>query len=256
MTFGNAVNTESRGKDIKYVIVELIMVENDDTKSISTAERDTPYLGLLRGMYSDLEGNVFISVLKGKDTIQNFNMEFYNVLMLEIFDGVEREMFFCRADEEDQTDVMNIINATLGALKKADRMTANDEIVDVNSYSNLPKAIDQNDSKTQNAYKGIHVRSGAHSNYNDTYTPVKKKEPTAFKRNSEIPDQKMLEKMKEMVLKIADGSYEGDELDFPDGDEDNETKEDDATTQNSTGSSSRETFVDDDFYGYGGTPFC
>jgi hypothetical protein len=268
MTFGNTVpDTASRGKEIKYVLVELIMVEDERTKSLTTKEKDTPHLGLLRGIYNGDDGEFFLSIVNGKEEIKNFNMSLYNVLMFEIFDGLEREIFFCRADKEDQDEILEIIKSTLTALKRAERITANENIVDVNKFSDLPKAIDQNDSTkntsnvgVQNVYGqqntgGVYSRSGA-GYYEDTphtTTYTKKKEPATFKRTTDIPPAKVLEKMKEMVLKITNGTFKAKKLEFPGEvekkDSEKDGKENDSTT----------THDEEDFYGWGygnGLPGC
>ena len=224
-----------RGKDIRYVLVELLLREEKGL-TVSTAEKEKIEFGLLKGIQTrtvDEEETAFVLIEQSKKTTRMCNLKAFSILSIEIYDGVEREIIFFRVCDQDQEAAYEILNNTMSELKEAKRLTANETMIDPETFSDVPTDFDERAGSvkrkeslttTNGAYRGTgcgapgypmygpnSAQTGAHHTPVTTTTSYSSdgdKKPTVLKRTSKKPTKANLDKMREMVLSIAAGKFE------------------------------------------------
>lgn len=233
---------KKRGEEIKYVVLELLMKNAGVTAKIAADQRDSIEFGMLQGIQTEEETNTkpsesFILIRCDEKVLKACNMHMYNVLTYEVYNGTERAITFFRADEEDQKLARDIIANTLADLKAAGRMTANDNIVDVSSYSEVPSNFGETAGSQINPSTTSITTPKTPTTVDYTAKPYKskEKEPLAFKRTDKKPTKALLEKMRIAVQTITDGTYEAPALPVIAKDDDpDDDPEDDSTLKTST----------------------
>jgi hypothetical protein len=217
---------ETKGDSIKYVTIELLMKDAIETAQVWQDQKEKVVYGVLKGIASkesEKSSEKFILVGVPDKSSKACNLEIFNILSFEIYDGTERDITFFRADKEDQKAAFGMVEEIIKILKEAKRTSNGGELIDINSFSDLPKDFSsEKDGKVTSPSTNFgtgktatagYVNNNAHSsvyhNTGYTYTtPPKEKEVTVLKRTSRKPTQAMLDKMKEAVLSIAAGTYE------------------------------------------------
>ena len=257
-----------RGKDIRYILVELLIKE-DKKITVPIADKEKIEFGLLRGIQSrtDDEDSVFILLEQAKKITKLCNLRAYTILSIEIYDGTEREIIFFRVCENDQDAAAEILNDSMEQLKEAGRLTANQCVVNTETYSDVPADFEERvtGTKKTTSTSSLGSRTGSYTppgypqvygntgtagvgaaHHSTTYTTKDgDKKPTVLKRTSKKPTKNALDKMKEMVLLIAAGKFE--QKPFPTIVKDEDTEEEKEAAKRRVVTSTTE----DEFAGYG-----
>lgn len=198
----------------------------------------------------EIQKFVMIESLGGIITILNLNT--YNIVVLEVLKGRFKEITFYRSVEDDQSAAFEHVANLLAALQTSEMVLSDKEIVDTSKFINLPKDLkdsnvkslkygDKNTGNQQSGFQqpvsGIgtpnyntppatpYRNSGYGNGYNNNYynnynsysrsgawVAEKDRKPKAIKRDSKKPSKDFLEKMKKMVISIANGEYEAPPL--------------------------------------------
>lgn len=236
----------TKGDSIKYVVLEVLMNNVAEISQIWEDQKDKVLYGLLKGLENrkevGKEEEKFI-LIRGSDKVTRVcNLEVYNILSLEIYDGIERDITFFRSSEEDQEAALQMISEVVELLKEAKKTLGTTDLIDVDKFTDIPKDFTGESDKSNSTANVVGGKYGATQHgtqynknttaYNqaNTYTRPEK-EPTSFKRTSRKPTKIFLEKMRESVLAIQAGNYE---LNIPviKNDDDPEEEETNATTGN------------------------
>lgn len=196
----------------------------------------------------EIQKFVMIESLGGIITILNLNT--YNIVVLEVLKGRFKEITFYRSIEDDQNAAFEHVANLLADLQTSEMVLSSKEIVDTSKFINLPKDLKDSNVKslkdgnknTENQQLGIQqpisgvgtqnyntqpltpyrnndngYNNNYYNNYNNyskprTWIAEKDREPKAIKRSSKKPSKDFLEKMKKMVISIANGEYEAPPL--------------------------------------------
>jgi len=219
-----------KGTEIKYVTIELLMKDAIGTAQVWQDQRDKVIYGLLKGIEKKkaTQGDgedTFILLSHADKTTKVCNLDVFNVLSFEVYDGIERDITFFRSSEEDQNSAFEMIEEVIKVLTEAKRLIGNSDLIDVSTFTDLPKDFSEADAngpsvktgaaKTYNqqshtvhhqGHTAGHGVGGSYNNHTTTYT--REKEPTVFKRTSRKPTKAFLDKMRNAVMAIAAGEYE------------------------------------------------
>lgn len=196
-----AVQDEKR---LRYAIVELVG-EKGTANSIEK--------GLFKGIKSTSTID-FLWVKTGNSVARSCNLEFYNILSIETYDGDVKTFTFFMADEEEQKKAREAIDNVTAKLKYAIDGEDN-ELIDVEKFTDVPDNFGSHSSNNKNFNKTANVVGSTGYNptglYNKTdYTPYKRRdpEPFPFKRDTKKPTKAALRKMRSKLDMIMKGEYE------------------------------------------------
>ena len=213
--------------DIKYVLVE--MIENDMTKMSG----ESIISGVFKGIRVYDPPNEDMLILledKKKEVTHILNINRYNVLSMQKFDGYTKILHCFKATEEDQKLALDKLADVIEELNKVDRtIEGDDNIIDTNTYSDVPEDVTviKNISDTSTASKNP-IYSGHRANKTTPIRTVVNKdpEPKFFKR-SKNASKEALEKMEKKIMEIKAGTYQmklpivkGDDIEIAGGTED------------------------------------
>jgi hypothetical protein len=231
----------SKGNDVKYVTVELLMKDAIETAQVWQDQKDKVIFGLLKGVEKKIVAagsgeEVFTLVSLPDKSTKLCNLDVFNILSLEVYDGVERDITFFRSSNEDQNSALQMVEEIVLILTEAKRMVGDSELIDVSTFTELPKDFSTSKAASPSTQTGM-VKSynqpaTHHHGHATTHTPsythtsyTKEKEPTIFKRTSRKPTKAALDKMREAVLAIQAGKYEPKIPIIKDDDKEDDDKE-------------------------------
>jgi hypothetical protein len=226
---------------IKYALIE--MIKNNETKLVATSI----VVGLFKGIKceaastaEDAKQQVFILLEEKDKAIRALALDYYNIMSLEKYDGMERTVTFFRASEEDQNAAFDMAANIVNELHVAERTVKSDEnIIDITTYTEIPAvygtSLESREANTAKSHIGglNTTRSTVQNNHVGTVYKKKEPEPFFFKRKGRALAQKTLETMRNKVLQIAIGQYEPvlPEIDGEEGEEDFSMSDDDYRAQ-------------------------
>jgi len=200
----------------------------------------------------------FLYISKTTRATESFNMDFYNILSIEVFDGVNKTFTFFMADEIDQAQAVKIMRDVHESLEPiADEKDK--DFIDTEKYTDVPKdlggtgvvTLPHNTRRTGSAAVGHGHGAGGHNRQNyysdgSTYYSRKDPEPTFFKRKARKPTKIALAKMAAKIDEIAAGTYKQK---LP------KTKEDDEEEKAAQKNAKKSDAWDEEYAGYG-QHFC
>lgn len=198
---------------LKYAIVELVG-EKASTENIEC--------GLLRGL-GEQDGDNFVWLITGKKIARGYNMAYYNILSVVIFDGITKTYTFFMADEDEQKEALKAVEEAYEGLKEI-ALTEGGTLLDVSKFkyvpddfgkiNSIPKHQEASSSSTGNASRDTGLKKPSNDWYgqnnqgiiNNTYS----REPEAhtWKRTTRKPTKKTLEKLRDKLALIAKREYE------------------------------------------------
>lgn len=192
-------------KELHYVIVELV----GEKGAANSIEK-----GLFQGIKSTGTSD-FLWMKTGNNMARSCNLQFYNILSIQTYDGDVKAFTFFMANKEEQKkareDIDNIFNRLGHVLNDKDP-----KIVDVKKYIGIPKNFGNHDNKIPtkpNITMGppvnkVHITGRNTDPYNHSAYVRRDPEPFPFERNTKKPTKIILKKMGEKLDLIMKGEYE------------------------------------------------
>ncbi len=209
---------------IKFVTVELLKKGCSNVVSVE--------YGLFKGLKVRSDGDAgspkyitFLLIEKQEESsILAFNLNNFNILSIGSRRDNVKELSIYKSHSVDQKTAVKSLQDFLDDLVKDKRMVKNDpEIIDVESYTNLPGAIKKTypqNSVYNNAYNDNHndntnkptewEKKRKEKQEEEDRQEELRKTPTVFRRKGEAPGVKALNLMKKKILMISAGEYESD----------------------------------------------
>lgn len=231
--------TQVASKDankLAYVLVEMVHKEKVRNKEVKTSKDIDKGLfeGILVHLYPNNSTRVYIVLSTGLNKTVMVDMERYNVLSLELYDGNTREYLFCRDTDEDQKAAFSELSALLNAMADVGKTVPGFDLVNLACYTDIPKHFSEDTAGTTNGTTSTSTNSAFNTaarnqagfNRNHAGTSYVQhqatdpastsstsgtKTPTFFTRKSKLPHWKTLEQVKNKLKALA----AGDKLDIP-----------------------------------------
>jgi len=218
-------------KEVKYVAVEVIR-----NNAVKAADIEC---GLFMGICckKDTTNRVhkFLALLTNKTSVRLYNMSEYKIVTVDTVAETTRYMTIFTHEALEQVEATTLLGELTVVLNKEEKLYKNDpnkELIDVDKYTDYPKAILEFDNITQErANPSIAEKAGAYhagnhyppanstSQTTSSYVAVDKKpEVTVIKRKGRLPSTETLLKMKECVKLIASGQFVVKALPIPECD--------------------------------------
>jgi hypothetical protein len=215
------------GSKLKYAIVELT------TKNSSNIIE----CGLFMGMQvktpngedidlSDLRkkvGSVYLWLYMDDDKkARAYNMDFFNILSLETYNGISRVVIYFMATDSDQKEALKIAKQAMAGL--SEMATGDPDIINIKKFTDLPPNFKSSRQTVTGANSSISTGQSRRftpatrktttgpdfsTNYTRTTYVKRDPEPTTFERKGRRPTKKALEKLTAKLDQIAKGEYEG-----------------------------------------------
>lgn len=233
----------TEGKRIKYIVVEMLMKEHMYKDNIELGKKIE--CGLFKGLDISVKGNEKnITDVTSKVILYNgigttttyYDIENFTIVSFEIFDGLSRDIIFYRNCDKDQDVAFNNLADVLNLMQDAKRVLTNKDIIDVDSYENVPAILGKEKTfSTAKNYSHLNHSIKNITNNSTTYTSKRERTATVLKRTSKQPTWEALQKMKEKILQISKSEYDGGAA-FPmfeDSDDDDD--DDEGSTTNNVG---------------------
>jgi hypothetical protein len=205
---------------IKYVKIETIR-RNNENKDPRVSIEDLKKLlvaksiqaGLFKGIREEqlnkIEGSkpdIFILVQTKAKTLNIFNLEHYNILSIEKFDGITKTITYFRSSEADREDALKIAYKILEELRNAGRTLPGDSrIIDVGTYTQVPAAA--TDDTTTDTTADTTASTYKKTVYNSTVHKPKEIVPAIIKRTTKKPTKAALEAMEAKINGITEGTF-------------------------------------------------
>jgi hypothetical protein len=242
---------------IKYVTIELLMSDTENPSQIFDDKERLVY-GLLNGIKTNYATtkSTFISVKTSDDVIELCSTDVYNIVSLEIYNGQERDITFFKSHEDDQKVAFGMVTNVVEELKKEGRTAENGDYIKIDTYSDVPKDLTTSPAvsvgsavkttTTNTASKSIGAVTGNTSTSSNTSYNAKK-EPALIKRTTKKPTKIALEKMKQAVMAISEGTHVPN-IPKIKGDDEEEKKEETKTT--AIGNSIYTDDEEENYFGY------
>ena len=197
--------------DIKYILVETVLNKKD--KPVAELIK-TSKVGLFKGLRDEVinddnKPSSFLLLKSKNDELLSLNLDYYNVLSVEKFNGLSKTITYFKASADDQEAAINVLEKTIQEMKMANKMLASsDTLIDTSTYTQVPAKYDS----TCNA-KGSSGSSTVSKSFVSSHKPstpyVKPAiKPSVIKRESKIPTKIMLEEMGKKIKQIQEGKYE------------------------------------------------
>lgn len=218
--------------DIKYILVEMVLDKKD--KPIAELVK-TSKIGLFKGLREEAindDGTTssFVLIKNKGDRLLTLNLNYYNILSVERFNGLSKTIHYFRAHNDDQEAAVNILEKIVQEVKLAGNMLASsDALIDTSAYTQIPmKYGDSGDSISQinSSSNGVVDKTGASIHTPSTTYIKPSNKPSIIKRTSKVPTKIILEEMEKKIEQIREGKYEAKlpdiALDPPDSELENE----------------------------------
>ena len=243
---------------VKSVFVEIIKKDLEPSIRLVEKIKRGPFAGLfIRKKKKDgVESYVTLfSYENEKKALDIFNIEYYNIVTIEINMADHARHFFFKNTDKDQKEAFNKVADILAELQEAGRVLDDKSLVDLSTYKLDDITGLVAGKHVNNRTYGAKGTTGVVHRYTApsrrTTTTTAKKEPTmkVIKRKRGC-SKKLLAVMYKAVKSISDGTYEPPETPKA-------PKEDEAVTNAKTstaGARATSKFADedDDFYKNGG----
>lgn len=194
---------------LRYCVIELVK-ERGSAKDIEK--------GLFKGLVEE-SGINFLWIKTPSTVVRGCNLEYYNVLSVEVYDGVIKALTFFKAEEDEQRKAEGLINEIFKCFEDM-RLEEDHRLIDVDKYSDIPECFGKNTGRTANKpARTIHTSDVQtfHKQGNNTGTATSvnnnkhfvKNSPEAcfFKRKGRKPTKKMLEELDKKLDLIMEGEY-------------------------------------------------
>jgi hypothetical protein len=221
------------GDKIQYVAIELVLKPERLTGDATTT-RDLIQMGLFKGIrktnakVSDNEDFLLVKppitpmtavALNSDHAMNMFSMKCYNVMTFEVFDGNVRHIIFCKADDEDQKEVLKIIRSVMDKLKDAKRMTTDDGVIDISTYKNMPSEFTSPAKSVASSLNKVNHGAGtwnSQQNWNNRQniaggtagtTTSWERKPFFYRRKSKVPHASKIKKLADLLDKVFLGDY-------------------------------------------------
>lgn len=232
---------KDRGKDIKYITIELM-----DKKKVETIEG-----GLFRGIDTDVSNpdKPKLSVLVYDPTTKvsgAYSLEAYTITSFEICE-VSRTIWFFLNTDLDQKAAMDEVLLAMYMMREAGRMTNNNDVINVDSYTNIPKKIGgETVAPARKNYSSVDYSNTNHIKRNVPATIIaggytaptvvtKRDGASDFVRKTKV-SYTLLKKMRDKIRLIQEGTYQNNA--FPNFGEDTDTEVDTTTISTKTADTS------------------
>jgi len=244
-------------KKLKYCVIECIKKDGKSNK-------------IERGMYKGFKESLEVKTHKGDEvgtksttgflyiasntkSTKTINLDFYNVLMIEVFDGANKTYTFFMYNESEQKMALGIVKEIHTVFKDFVN-SADEDMIDVEKYTDVPKDLGGTGAviKTSASYSscgaapftgGVAHQDYYHSNQYTTRYVKKEPVPSFDKRIGRRPTKKALDLMASKIDQIAKGEYKGK---LPRTVEDETEKKDESTPMEQ----------DEEYTGYVGYRCC
>ena len=213
-----------------YVAVEVI--ENPGLK-VTDIECGL-FMGIITHSSATNKEAHFLALQTAESSVRLYNMNEFNVLSLEALDADMNYLTVFRNTAQDQEQAAGVLRAFVKAMGESWRLfdsTPNCELIDVDSYTNVPSHILTGNTLTGSTEGTTYKRSNATYINDTTYTRREPAKPTVlhFKRKGKLPSEERLTKMKSMVLALSTGELDLGKFPFPKCDVVEEPAEETAT---------------------------
>jgi len=214
--------------DIKSVFVEVI--KKDELVSFTLADKIQrgPFAGIFTRKIDgsdDLEQYVILytesdDVKTPKKILDIFNLEYYNIVMIEIRKEHCVDYVNLRNTTQDQEEAFTEVAEILAHMQEFNRVEADKNLIDLGTYDTLDygavigKHVNKSTYNAKKTVTGVYSAYKAPARKTTTTTTVVKKEPPEMRviKRRRGCNVKMLARMFEMVPRIADGFYEAPDL--------------------------------------------
>jgi hypothetical protein len=207
-------------KDVDYILVELVDAQKVK-EGISAIDVDKDvYHGMFAGLKivdkKDGEKETSILLYDNKNQYHILDITKFNVMSIEKQSNDTKNCLYLRAHEEDQIAAIDLLETIVEEFTKQDRMVDKSLTINTDSYCNLPESF--TDKKTVNKKPGYstpinnHTCGAHHRRANSTAgtrtTSDPDPSPTHFRRTTKKPNEEDLTNLQNMVILIAQGTYE------------------------------------------------
>ena len=213
---------------LSYVLVEMVNKDKVAKKQVKYAkdmERGL-FSGIMVYLFDDNSTKVYIVLDTAGDEITLLDLDYYNILSIELFDGIVREYLFVRDTDEDQEKAFVELTDLVTGLATAKRTLPGLDLVDVSTYTDLPSNFtDPIDTKTTDKTTSFGSNVGNKTNKttqttkyplangNTTYNnQANVRKATFFKRVSDNPQLVLLNAMAKNLKEIQEEMYDAPEF--------------------------------------------
>jgi hypothetical protein len=193
---------------INYVNVEMILPQGKNYDVVS---------GLFKGIVEREEGT-FVLLHGVKESTSIVNIEFYNIMTIEIMEEEYKNLTFLEASDDDQKAAFGLLKKLHETLIKEGRGLKNDEsVIDVKKYEEVSEEMLNGKKLNKAASSGTGVYKTPSSRFTPSKTVVggfTKADtkvvpaPTTFGRNgTKKPTKEALALMEEKIDQVLAGEY-------------------------------------------------
>jgi hypothetical protein len=197
------------GKNFDYVAVEVI--ENPGLRV--TQIESGLFMGILTHSSGSTKESHFIALQTGDSAVRLYNLKEFNILTVEALSVNMNYMTVFKNSKDDQNEAFGILRAVVKEMAAHNRLfdtTPNCELIDVDSYVNVPAHILVNDTLSGTTGTSYNRPTTTTTKYGNDYQPYVYKEPEKpkvlnFKRKGKLPAPEKLENMRKMVQALTAG---------------------------------------------------
>lgn len=216
-----------KAENLSYILLEMVNKQKVAEKAIKSAKDIDRGLfeGILVHLLEDDSTRAYVVLsTSAKETVL-LDLEEYNFLSLELFDGTVKEYLFFRDTHKDQKAAFGEVVDLMAGMADAKRNAKGHDLIDTSTYSELPKnftdALDIKmvgkatstgcgSSRSSKTAASTASQSKTYTTHNNTAVNVKM--ATFFKRKPKVPHGNTLIALAKKIKAIDDGTYDAPEL--------------------------------------------